>query len=393
MFIEFYYLLRDAHIPVSITEFLTFMEAIAKGHVNNTVQLYYVMRSLLVKDHKYYDHFDQCFSYYFGNANVPDVIREEIMDWLKKPAKSVFDFMKLSQEELDMIENYDMDTLRKMLEERLQKQREKHNGGNYWIGTGGTSPFGWGGKHPGGLRIGGSGGMGMAAQIAAQRLFKDYRSDRILDTRQIEIALKKLRKLKKVGAEDVLNIEETIDKTCRNGGEIEFVWEKREKNSLRLMLLMDVGGSMDTFTRMVEQLFSAASKCNHFREFTHYYFHNSLYEEIYEDAAFEEGVPLQDLFRKYSKDLRVIIVGDAAMAPYELFARYGAIDYFQQNETPSIEWIKRFLKHFPHTVWLNPEVPGAWMARSRVAIAKLMPMYQLSLNGLDKAIKELLSSR
>ena len=230
----------------------------------------------------------------------------------------------------------------------------------------------------------------MASQIAQARLFRNYRNDIVLNTRQIQMALRKLRKLSKIGAPDILNLDETIDKTCRNAGEIEFVWEKRKKNNLKLMLLMDVGGSMDPFTHMVEQLFSAANRSNHFKEFKYYYFHNCVYENLYENVELNKKVPVQEVLKQCDKDFRVILVGDAAMAPYELYMRYGAIDYFQLNETPGIEWLHRMRAHFPKSVWLNPEAPGPWLSESRKMIMKVFPMFQLSLEGLDEGITVLL---
>ncbi|WP_371803884.1 VWA domain-containing protein [Candidatus Lokiarchaeum ossiferum] len=392
MFVEFYYVLRNTKIPVSITEFLSLMDAISKNLILNSTQFYYIARSLLVKDEKYYDLFDETFMYYFRGADIPLAIKDDIFKWLEKPKSSFFDNLQLTPEERELLEKYDWEELKKQFEARIQEQLEEHNGGNYWIGTRGKSPFGWGGKHPAGIRVGGWGGMKSAIKIAQKRHFRDYRSDRILDTRQIQVALRKLRKLSKIGAPDELNLDKTIDETCRQGGEIEFIWEKRKKNNLKLLLLMDVGGSMDPFTYMVEQLFSAANKSNHFKKFKHFYFHNCIYNNLYESAELwhDKKIPLGEIFQKFDKDYRVVLVGDAAMAPYELMMKYGAIDYYQQNETAGIEWLHRFKKHFSHSVWLNPEVPGPWISESRKIISKIFPMFQLSLDGLEEAISKLI---
>ncbi|MCF2141024.1 MAG: VWA domain-containing protein [Candidatus Lokiarchaeota archaeon] len=395
MFIDFYYLLRDLNIPVSITEFLTFMKVLSEGYIKTTREFYFIGRSLLVKDESLFDAFDAAVMEYFKEIEVPIEIKKEMEDWLKLPLDQLISTYPFSRKDLEQISLEDWREIQSQFAQRMQQQNEAHNGGNFWIGTRGSSPFGWGGKHPGGIRIGGTGGGKSAIQVAQQRFYRNYRSDRILDIRQIQIALRKLRKLSKIGAPDELDLEETIRRTCKNAGEIEFVWEKRKKNNLKLMLLMDVGGSMTPFTELVEQLFSAANKANHFKNFKYFYFHNCLYECVYKDAELWDGqkVPLDLLFKKFDSDYRVFIVGDAAMAPYELTMRYGAIDYYQQNETPGIVWLKKFKKHFPHSVWLNPEVPGPWISQSRKMISAVFPMFQLSIEGLDKAIKQLLRKR
>ncbi len=392
MFIEFYYLLRDVHIPVSITEFLALMEVMAKGMIRSAQDFYYVARALLVKDECHFDAFDDAFMHYFRDAAVPPQLKDELEKWLEAPIDILLDQLQLTPEERDRLRTYDWQELQRLFTERMQEQQEAHQGGNHWIGTQGTSPFGWGGNHPGGIRVGGWGGARSAVQIAQRRYFREYRSDRILDTRQVTVALRKLRKLSKIGAPDVLNLDETIRKTCQLGGEIELIWEKRKKNNLKLLLLMDVGGSMTPFTLMVEQLFSAANKSNHFKKFHHFYFHNCLYQYLYQNADLWDGKKhlLTDVFKKFDSEYRVVIVGDAAMAPYELTMRYGAIDYYQQNDTAGIVWLKRFKKHFPHTVWLNPEVPGPWIAQSRQMVAAVFPMFQLSIDGLGEAIEELI---
>jgi uncharacterized protein len=389
MFVDFYYLLRETKIPVSITEFLSLMESISQDLIINGTQFYYVARSLLVKDEKYYDSFDEAFMHYFRDADIPQKIKDELLEWLNKPPTE--DMFHLTPEERELLDSYNWEELRQKFEDRMKEQDEEHNGGNHWIGTKGKSPFGWGGQHPAGIRVGGPGGNRSAIKIAQQRHFRNYRSDRILDTRQIQVALRKLRKLSKIGAPDVLNLDETINETCRQGGEIEFIWEKRKKNNLKLILLMDVGGSMDPFTYMVEQLFSAANKSNHFKKFHHFYFHNCIYNNLYKSAGLwhDTKIPLPEIFQKYDSEYRIVLVGDAAMAPYELTMKYGAIDYYQQNETAGIEWLYKFQKHFPHSVWLNPEVPGPWLSESRKIISKIFPMFQLSLDGLEEAIEVL----
>ncbi|MHA1619942.1 MAG: VWA containing CoxE family protein, partial [Promethearchaeota archaeon] len=256
MFIEFYYLLRAVHIPVSITEFLALMDVMAKGMIRSAQDFYHIARALLVKDESDFDAFDDAFMHYFRDADVPAQLKDDLEKWLEAPMDILLAQLQLTPEERDRLQNYDLQELHRLFEERMLEQQEAHQGGNHWIGTQGRSPFGWGGNHPGGIRVGGVGGARSAVQIAQRRHFREYRSDRILDTRQVSVALRKLRKLSKIGAPDVLNLDETIRRTCQLGGEIELVWEKRKKNNLKLLLLMDVGGSMTPFTYMVEQLFS-----------------------------------------------------------------------------------------------------------------------------------------
>jgi uncharacterized protein with von Willebrand factor type A (vWA) domain len=193
--------------------------------------------------------------------------------------------------------------------------------------------------------------------------------------------------LSKIGALDELNLDKTVSETCKNAGEIELIFEKRKKNNLKLILLMDVGGSMDPFAGLVEKLFSAANKSDHFKDFKYFYFHNCIYDNLYKDIELESKYPTGKFIKDFSSEYRIILVGDAAMAPWELLNRFGAIDYFQLNETPGLDWLKRVKQHFSKSVWLNPEVPGAWLPDSRKMICQIFPMYQLSLDGLDSAVQ------
>jgi len=372
-------------IPVSVTEFLHVIDILDKGMIQNTEEFYYIARALLIKDEKYFDAWDQAFEFYFKDAILPQKIRDEIFDWLNRPPG-------LALEDLPKIEqmDYDWQELRRLFEERMREQDEEHNGGSKWIGTGGKSRFGWNGMNPHGIRVGGSSGHGMAVQVAAKRFFKNYRSDRILDTRQIQMALRRLRRLSRIGAPDELDLDESIRTTCKNGGEIELIFQKRKKNNLKLLLLMDVGGSMEPFASLVEQLFSAANKSTHFKDFKYYYFHNCVYENLFTDIELEIKEPTVEVVKTFDKDYRLIFCGDAAMAPWELTMRYGAIDYFQLNEKTGLEWLHLLKRHFPKAVWLNPEVIGAWISDSRRLISNIFPMYQLTLDGLDEAIEYLL---
>ncbi len=387
MFEEFYYYLRSLKIPVSITEFLAFSEAISRGLIKNAEEFYYIARATMIKDEKYFDLFDQAFMHFYKDAAPPKQITDEILQWLNKP----FDLMHLEPWEREILKQYDLDTLRKELEKRIREQTEEHNGGNYWIGTHGTSPFGHSGKNPAGIRIGGYGGLRMAVKIAEQRLFRNYRSDLILDTRQIQMALRKLRKLSRIGQVEELDLPGSIEKTCKNLGEIELEYIPRKKNNVKLLLLMDVGGSMTPFAGMVSTLFSAANNLQHFKEFKYFYFHNCVYENLYTDIERDDTIPTAEVLHKYNSDFRLIIVGDAAMAPYELTMPGGKIYYLDSyNRTPGIVWLERLREKFPKSVWLNPEIPDAWVPHSREMIATIFPMFHLTLDGLEEAISYLI---
>ncbi len=276
--------------------------------------------------------------------------------------------------------------------ERLKEQMEEHHGGNKWIGTGGTSPFGHSGAHPSGIRIGGPGGGRMAVKIAEERRFANYRNDRVLDTRQLKVALKRLRRFDKTGMPEELNIDKSIDRTCKNAGDIEIVFEPLRKNQTELLLFMDVGGSMDVFAELAETLFSAAHASTHFKAFHHYYFHNCIYQKVYTDMSRRAWIATDDLFRKYRNTFHVIVVGDACMNPYELFVANGNIDYFEGAHEPGITWLQRMKDHFPKMVWLNPERQDYWSAHPTInAISKIVPMHSLSVEGLSDAVDQLKS--
>jgi uncharacterized protein with von Willebrand factor type A (vWA) domain len=272
----------------------------------------------------------------------------------------------------------------------MKEQDERHDGGDHWIGTGGTSPFGQGGQHPSGVSLAKRTRSHSAIQVAMRRSFRNYRSDLRLDIRQIQMALRKLRNLKRIGVEEELDLDETIDKTCKNAGELEIVMRPPRKNRAKVLLLMDAGGSMDPYYMMVNRIFSAASKTT-FKEFKYLYFHNCIYDRLYKNMAFRESIETTEMLRTFDKDYRVVIVGDASMAHSELFARGGSIDYYNYNPTPGIVWLRRLKHHFEKSVWLNPVEARYWYVNSTIFyIGKIIPMFYLSLDGLDEAIKKLL---
>jgi hypothetical protein len=385
MFTDFFYTLKRRKVPVSIVEWMTLMEALSKGCISNLDEFYYLARAILVKSEAYYDHYDVAFQEYFKGIETPAEISEQIMEWLKDPINK----MTLTEEERALFDSMDFDELLGELEKRLKEQTEQHDGGGYWIGRGGTSPFGHSGYHPAGIRIGGESGGRHAIQIAQERRFRNYRSDLVLDVRQIKMALRGLRQLSRIGPEDELDLERTIDATCKNAGEIEMVWARSRKNAVKLLLLMDVGGSMVPFARLCSQLFSAAHSSTHFKDFQYFYFHNCIYDNLYQDIERQEAVSTDHLLRILEPDYKVVLVGDARMAMQELTERYGAIYYYERNEVPGLLRLKQIAEHFTHCVWINPTEPYYWNHPTVMVVEKLFPMFELTLDGLGQAVKKL----
>jgi uncharacterized protein with von Willebrand factor type A (vWA) domain len=386
MFTSFFYTLKRRKVPVSIVEWMTLMEALSKGCISNLDEFYYLARAILVKSEAYYDHYDVAFQEYFKGIETPAEITEQIMEWLKDPINR----MTLTEEERALFESMDFDELLKELEKRLKEQTEQHDGGSYWIGRGGKSPFGHSGYHPAGIRISGESGGRHAIQIAQERRFRNYRSDLVLDVRQIKMALRGLRQLSRIGPEDELDLEKTIGATCKNAGEIEMVWARSRKNAVKLLLLMDVGGSMVPFARLCSQLFSAAHSSTHFKDFQYFYFHNCIYDNLYRDIERQEAVSTDHLLRILEPDYKVVLVGDATMAMQELTQRYGAIYYYERNEVPGLLRLKQIAEHFTHCIWINPVEPHYWNHPTVMVIQKLFPMFELTLDGLGQAAKKLI---
>jgi uncharacterized protein with von Willebrand factor type A (vWA) domain len=385
MFTDFFYTLRKNKVPVSLVEWMTLMEALAKGHIHNLDEFYFLARAILVKSEAYYDQYDVAFQQYFQGVESPDEIAEQVLEWLKDPLNRMF----LGEEEQALFDSMNFDELIKELEKRLREQTGQHDGGGYWIGRGGTSPFGHSGYHPAGIRIGGQSGGRHAVQIAQERRFKNYRSDLTLDVRQIGMALKKLRQLRRTGPEDELDLEGTIKATAKNAGDLDFIWQRSRKNTVKLLLLMDVGGSMEPYAMLCSQLFSAAHSSTHFKDFQYYYFHNCIYDNLYKDIEREEAVSTIHILRTLEPDYKLLLVGDARMGPWELTERYGAINYYERNEIPGILWLKRIADHFTHCVWLNPDKPRFWVHPTVQMISRLFPMYPLTLEGLEQTVGKL----
>lgn len=387
MLLGFFYELRKQRVHVSSHEWMTLMQAMAKGlHHSSLDGFYRLARCICVKDVSEFDAFDQAFLAYFKDVYAEAAaINSELLDWLKDPKH----FEGLSAAEKAMLEAMDLEALKKLFEERLKEQKERHDGGNRWIGTGGRSPFGHGGYHPSGVRVGGPGKGRSAMQVAEMRRFRDYRKDRVLDVRQIDVALRGLRRLGREGAVEELDLESTVDATCKNAGDLDLIFAPPKRNRMKLILLMDIGGSMDPYSQLMERLFTAASRTGRFASFEHYYFHNCVYEEVYEDAAFRKPVLVTELINRCGRDHRLVVVGDALMHPGELMSPGGSIYFYHHNSVAGAVWLRRLADHFRHSAWLNPEPERFWPRTTIEAISNIFPMYHLSLEGLEEAVRYL----
>lgn len=389
MFSDFFYILKRRKVPVSITEWMTLMEALSQGLISNLEEFYYLARAILVKSEAHFDEYDVAFQEYFKGIEAPADIHEKFLEWLND-ATRMEDIIRHGGDDFDM---WELEQLMSEFEKRLAEQTEQHDGGGYWIGRGGTSPFGHSGTHPAGIRIGGESRGRGAIQIAQERKFRNYRNDLTLDVRQIKMALRSLRQLNRTGPEDELDLEKTIDATAKNAGDLEMHWTRSRKNAVKVVLMMDSGGSMEPFVHVCNQLFSAAHSSSHFKELQYFYFHNCVYENVYRDMVGQEEVSTEYLLHTLEPDCKVLLVGDARMAVTELTAKDGAIYYYHRNEVPGIVWLKRIAEHFTHCVWLNPEEPRYWNHPTVEMIGKLFPMYELTLDGLGDAVKKLIRKR
>ena len=383
MFVDFFYHLRGYGLKVTITEWLSLMRALAIGHSRADLHVFYnLARCLMVKREADFDNYDRAFASFFMGVENHFDISDELLEWLSKPELP----RELTDEERAKLEALDLDELRERFKELLEEQKERHDGGNRWIGTGGMSPFGHGGEHPTGVRIGGAGGGRSAVQVATDRRFRNLRSDRILDTRQIGLALRRLRKLDKDEGPEELDIDETIDSSARNAGEIDLVFRPPKRNRIKLLLLIDVGGSMDPHTLLCERLFSAAHKANHFKKFEFKFFHNCVYENLYTDISRWKGEPTSRILKRLDHTWSVCLVGDAWMSPYELTHTGGAIDYYHTNQVTGLDWLRKFRDRCPNSIWLNPEPRRIWNAPTIHLIRQVFPMFELTIDGLTEGI-------
>lgn len=388
MIATFIHALRARKLPVGAQEAVALADALKRGlHESSLDGFYLVARSLLVHKEEHLDDFDVVFAEYFrGVAFEAKNITDEILKWLEDVKK----VRELTEEEKAMIEALDPETLQRMFEERLKEQKSRHDGGNRWIGTGGTSPFGRGGFHPTGMSFGGAGGKG-AVRSADARKYRAYRTDIVFDVRQIEVALRRLRAFVREGALDELDVEGTIDATAKNAGELEVVVRPPRRPNTRVILMMDVGGSMDPYAQAMSQLFSAAKRATHWKELRTYYFHNCVYGRVYATDKFADPIPLHDVLRQCGPNYKLIFVGDALMAPYELMA--SSPDEPGAAPRAGIHWLQTLREHFPHSVWINPELPRDWKGNTIELIGKVFPMFHLSVDGLAEAVVELTRRR
>jgi uncharacterized protein len=390
MFEPFFYELKRRGVPVAINEWMTLQQALDSNLAESSMTaFYYLARAILVKSETFFDRYDLAFQASFRGIDTPDAMIREILDGLEKVDPLQLDLLmrqKIPEKTLEEI----LENFRKQYE---KKNFDKHVGGNQAIGTGGTSTQGAFGYNPAGVRIGqGEGRHGRAVKIAEERRFRNYDPDQVLDTRQLRVALSRLRTLLPRGPEDDLDLDNTIDKTCRNAGDLELVFRRSKRNAVKLLLLMDSGGSMSPYARLVNLLFSAAK--SQFRDFKFFYFHNCVYQDLWPDIERDDSVPTAQLLKTLDSDWKVIFVGDAAMAPSELLDANGCIDYFSYNEVPGVKWLYEICKKFPAAVWLNPE-PHRWWSSyvSGRIISSIFPMFPLTLDGLDEAIPALLKMK
>ncbi len=399
MFINFFYLLRERGLQVSLNEWMALMEALDQGLAQSSLtSFYYLCRAVLIKSETDYDKFDLAFAEFFKGVEHVEEIPQQVWDWLeneyKIPARAL-------EAAIQNLKAHDFDELQKMLEERLKQQKEEHHGGGFWIGTGGTSPFGHGGYNPAGIRIGGQGVHKSAVQVAGERNFQDFREDNILDIRSFQMAFRKLRQFssKNDGPRTELDIDQTIKETCDNAGNLKLVFDRPRKNTVKVLLLFDSGGSMWRYSELCSQLFQAAHKSNHFKDLKVYYFHNCMYQNMFTDPSCGRkfAVDTMRILNNIDGEYKVIVVGDAAMSPTELLDRGGACYRYDFNKEPGLEWIRRIKKHYDHMVWLNPIAERFWpVTRGNATIEMVkeeVPMFELSLGGLDAAIKKLLVNR
>jgi uncharacterized protein len=377
MFLDFLYALRSQGLVVGLGEWLLFLRALSKGMATDVDGMYHLGRSLLCRSETEFDGYDLAFAGVFEGAVLPDDLREKLVDWLSGA---------LSGEPGDWVDHgLSEDELWKQFMERLKEQKERHDGGNHWIGTGGTSPFGHSGRGARGIRVGGSGGGRQAVNVATERRWENYRTDRVLDVRQTQVALRALRNLARQG-DWILDLPDTIRETCRNAGDIEIVHERERKNQVHVVLLMDAGGSMAPHFERVSNLFSAANRLKTFKSFQAYSFHNCVYGWLYRDIDRLDRVRTDRVLEDLTAKHRLLFVGDASMAPYELFSAHG---WPAEEAIAGLDWLRRFRQRCPGSVWLNPDPTRYWRHPTVTAIGDVFPMFELTLDGIRDAVKKL----
>ncbi|XOV77807.1 MAG: VWA domain-containing protein [Aestuariibacter sp.] len=390
MLVPFFFKLREYQVPATIKELLDLLAALDANLAFSDIDaFYYLSRLCLVKDEAYYDRFDRAFADYFKGVSTLDLFSGDIPDdWLRKEIERFF-----SEEEKAKIEKLGgLDKLLQTLKERLEEQQSRHQGGNKWIGTGGTSPFGAYGYNPEGVRIGQDGNRQFsAAKVWDKREYKNFANDVELGTRNIKLALRKLRQFARAGSADELDLKGTIGATARNGGYLNIKMIPERHNAVKVLLFFDVGGSMDGYIQQCEELFSAAH--TEFKHLEYFYFHNCVYESVWQDnkRRHNESMPLQQVINKYGKDYKVIFVGDATMGPYEITYPGGSVEHW--NEEAGAVSMQRLLTHFPKAIWINPQPEQYWEYHASIKIMRdIMEnrMFPMTLAGLSEGISELL---
>ncbi|MFN3490347.1 MAG: vWA domain-containing protein [Emticicia sp.] len=393
MLIDFFFHLRNNNLKVNLREHLTLLEALDKEVVAySTEEFYFLSRAIYVKHEQNLDLFDRLFGQFF--EGVEQIQLEDFLkiddSWLINKLLS-----ELTDEEKEAIKAVGgLEELLERLKKTLEEQKERHEGGSKWVGTGGTSPFGNSGNNPAGVRIGGKGGNKTAAKVWDKREFKNYDDNIELNTRNTQMALRRLRILTREGVEDELNLNETIDRTCNNAGYLDIKMQASKQNRVKILLLLDVGGSMDDFIEECSTLFSSAK--HQFKNLEFYYFHNCVYEHLWKDNGrrYEDKISTWDVLNKYNKDYKVIFIGDASMSPWELSEPRGSVEHY--NAEAGTVWLERFKDKFPNLVWLNPINDGYWQYTHTIQeIRKLSDnrMFPLTINGLEKAMKCLKNSK
>ena len=390
MFTDFFLKLKDGGLPVSVKEYLVLMEAMQKGVADYRIEgFYYLSRACLVKDEANYDKFDRVFAAYFkGIAELPPGFLAAIPEeWLRKQAE-----LLLSDEDKALVESLGgWDQLMETLRQRLEEQKDRHQGGNKWIGTAGKSPFGAYGFNPEGVRIGQDTSRNRrAVKVWDERLFSNLDGSVELGTRNIKMALKRLRKFARDGAADELDLDDTVRSTARNAGWLDIKMVPERHNAVKVLVFFDVGGSMDDHVKICEELFSATR--TEFKHLEYFYFHNFIYESVWRDnrRRMSERTPMMDVLHKYPHDYKVIFVGDATMSPYEVSYPGGSVEH--HNEEPGAAWMQRVLDVYPSTIWLNPQPEDRWNYYDSVQmIRQIMSdrMYPLTLDGLERGMREL----
>ncbi len=394
MFVQFFYLLRQKGLPLSPSGFLRLQEALHKGLILSLDDLYSISRAIMVKSERYFDIYDRVFAHFFQGAELSDeltaeldlAIRSMLEEWLKDP-EVMAEFLGIDEETLSKLTP---EELEEYFKKRLSDQTERHDGGNKWIGTGGTSPVGHSGYHPGGMRVGGSSQNKSAIKVAMERRYKDYTEDTRLGPSQISEAMRRLRHMQPSGPKDNLNIDKTIYETMKNAGEIEIVFDRSLKDKLKVILMIDNGGfSMDPYVNVVQVLFNHAK--SQFKDLKIYYFHNTIYNRVWEDPTRQFKYRFIEDFTREDPATRLIFVGDASMAPFELFSRNGSI-YYGNGSGASIKSLDLLANTFKHSVWLNPKYAYSWPHTQTIeAIREIFPMFEITLSGLEKAVEQLMN--